>query len=200
VNNKIYVMGGEQPIALSVMEEYDPATDKWTKKANMPETRAELSAGVVNGIIYAIGGSLRCAVGVYNPVTDTWTQKSTVPSCLWGHSCNVVNGIIYVISGCPVGSWTGIPLVQAYDPLTDTWTKKADIPTPRVQFPSCVLGGKIYVIGGNKNWVSFAGVDGGFLSSVEIYDTGFIPEENTTSISPEAKIVETWGYMKTFNP
>jgi len=196
VNNKIYAMGGEQPSALSVVEEYDPATDKWTKKANMTTTRAEFSTGVVNGLIYAIGGTLDCSVEAYNPANDTWTRKSNVPSCRWGHSCSVVNGIIYVISGAPIGDLIGRPIVEAYDPLTDTWARKADIPTPRVQFPTCVLGGKIYAIGGSSFWVFAAGMMSGFLSSVEIYDTGFIPEENTTFISPQCKLVETWGYIK----
>jgi N-acetylneuraminic acid mutarotase len=41
---------------LAVVEEYDPVTDKWTKKVDMPTGRKYLSTSVVNGKIYAIGG------------------------------------------------------------------------------------------------------------------------------------------------
>jgi N-acetylneuraminic acid mutarotase len=59
---KVYAMGGfrakwqDWNLALSV-EEYDPATDKWTKKPEMPTARRLLSASAVKGKIYAIGGS-----------------------------------------------------------------------------------------------------------------------------------------------
>jgi hypothetical protein len=40
------------------VEEYDPATDTWTRKADMPTARDSLSTSVVNGKIYAIGGAM----------------------------------------------------------------------------------------------------------------------------------------------
>lgn len=40
----------------STVEEYDPVTDTWTEKVNMPTPRISLSTSVVNGKIYAIGG------------------------------------------------------------------------------------------------------------------------------------------------
>jgi hypothetical protein len=40
------------------VEEYDPATDTWTPKAGMPIARSMMTASVVNGKIYAIGGSI----------------------------------------------------------------------------------------------------------------------------------------------
>ena len=36
---------------------YDPETDTWTKGLDMPTPRVEFSASVVDGRIYAIGGS-----------------------------------------------------------------------------------------------------------------------------------------------
>jgi len=38
------------------VEEYDPAMDTWTRKADMPTARSALSTSAVNGKIYAIGG------------------------------------------------------------------------------------------------------------------------------------------------
>jgi N-acetylneuraminic acid mutarotase len=61
VNGKIYAIGGDlrgrgAPLSTSTVEEYDPATDTWTARADMPTARWGLSASVVNGKIYAIGG------------------------------------------------------------------------------------------------------------------------------------------------
>ena len=81
VNGKIYAIGGwdGDPIprkTFSAVEEYNPATDTWTKKADMPTARGWLSTSAVNGKIYAIGGSLGGGrfiniVEEYNPTTDT---------------------------------------------------------------------------------------------------------------------------------
>jgi N-acetylneuraminic acid mutarotase len=61
VNGKIYAIGGcigppQAPQPSSIVEEYDPVTDRWTRKADMPTARGFLSASAVNGKIYAIGG------------------------------------------------------------------------------------------------------------------------------------------------
>jgi N-acetylneuraminic acid mutarotase len=63
VNGKIYAIGGwtgdaEGEDALSTVEVYDPVTDKWTDKADLPTARGGLSTSVVNGKIYAVGGEI----------------------------------------------------------------------------------------------------------------------------------------------
>ena len=56
VNSKIYAVGGKAHDWLSIVEEYDPATDTWTTKTPTPTARGYLAIGVVDGKIYAIGG------------------------------------------------------------------------------------------------------------------------------------------------
>ena len=97
VDGKIYAIGGQKkeklqrPIGftyrlteLPTVEMYDPVTDTWTQKADMPTPRST-RACVVDGKIYAIGGEaiglLRGrkpwrlkTVEVYNPATDTWEK------------------------------------------------------------------------------------------------------------------------------
>lgn len=63
-NGRIYAMGGENSGTLfATVEEYDPGTDTWAKRADMRSTnpanpirRTGLATGEVNGRIYAIGG------------------------------------------------------------------------------------------------------------------------------------------------
>ena len=135
----------------------------WAKKADMPTARVNLSTSVVDGIIYAIGGSLNdssatSTVEAYDPKTDTWTKKADMPTPRRGLSTCVVDGIIYAIGG-----WSPpLSTVEAYDPKMDTWTKKADMPTPRGALSTSVVDGIIYAIGGNPG--------GTWLSTVEVYD------------------------------
>jgi N-acetylneuraminic acid mutarotase len=42
---------------VSTVEAYDPVTNTWATKADIPTPRGRLSTSVVNGRIYAIGGS-----------------------------------------------------------------------------------------------------------------------------------------------
>jgi len=92
--NKIYCMGGvtgmttvpyaDTEILLpaylwsTVNEAYDPATDTWETKAPLPSApNAQLTANVVDGKIYLLGGLTTQPVMVYNPATDTWNDSQT---------------------------------------------------------------------------------------------------------------------------
>lgn len=62
VNGKIYAIGGKPGSfaagsPLSIVEEYNPQTDIWTEKSDMPTARWGLSTCGVNEKIYAIGGT-----------------------------------------------------------------------------------------------------------------------------------------------
>ncbi|UCG59601.1 MAG: hypothetical protein JSU70_08800 [Phycisphaerales bacterium] len=62
VNGKIYAIGGARnykstATIFPTVDEYDPATDAWTIRAEMPTARQSLSTSAVSGKIYAIGGS-----------------------------------------------------------------------------------------------------------------------------------------------
>ena len=152
VNGKIYAMGGEAELKferapLSTVEEYDPATDTWTKKADMPTAKELHCASVVNGRIYVTGGRLLggpSTIEEYDPAIDTWVKKlDTLAQRAGWSSMNVVNGRIYLTTLVD-----RVIAVKEYDPSTDTWTRKADMPTSRALFSTSVVNGKIYAIGG----------------------------------------------------
>ena len=93
--------------SLSVVEEYDPESDTWTKKAEMPTPRYDCSASVVNGVIYVMGGIsgkfVLSTVEAYDPVTGMWEKKADLLTPRAGFSSVVVNGKIYVIGGYDIG-------------------------------------------------------------------------------------------------
>lgn len=124
-NNKIYCFGGlakagpmangmnREEVYLSSVEEYDPITNKWTKKADMLTGRAGLSASTVNGFIYVIGGQTASGEKVflnerpvslsivekYDPVMDNWIKISDMPTARYAITTAEVNGKIYVLGG-----------------------------------------------------------------------------------------------------
>jgi len=173
VDGKIYVIGGctSEPswIALSTMEAYDPATDTWTRKADMPTRRWSLGTCAVNGKIYAIGGSVSGGFSglnvleQYDPKTDTWTRKANMPTGVWGLCTCVVDGKIYALGGRP--GYFARNYVQEYDPATDTWTRKGDMPVGTSQMGSVQLGNKIVVMGGWEISNKYP------YTTVQIYDT-----------------------------
>ena len=125
VNDKIYAIGGghaQKDTPFGVTEEYDPATDTWTKRADMPTARAGLTTAIVNGKIYAIGGAVSynnfnlafSEVEVYNPALDEWEKGLDMPTARAWISSSVANGKIYVIGGrTPAAT---LSVVEEYTP------------------------------------------------------------------------------------
>ena len=211
VDGKIYAIGGgkgkksqvgagwvHSGKLLPTIEMYDPVTDTWTQKADLPVPRCSSnSTCIVDGKIYIIGGVAANrkqgrldSVDVYDPATDTWTEAKSMNHARAGASVSVVNGKIYVMGG--VG-WPQIPnhpgpflsSVEVFDPETNHWKEIAEMPTPKGFHTASVIDGKIYVIGGG-----FRGNDQfEYLSTVEVYD----PETDRWTQEPDMPIGK-WGH------
>jgi len=159
VNGQIYVIGGWAGKlgaigkALSTVEVYDPAQDRWTKGTEMPTSRWALSTSVVNDKIYAIGGTTVIGrkwatvsdVEVYHPATGKWTKESRMSSPRGWLSTSAVRGKIYAIGGASkymIGIWDAVLVstVEEFDTgfAVDT---KGKLPT---------LWGKLKVWQGGK--------------------------------------------------
>jgi hypothetical protein len=67
---------GEEGVAFMspVVDVYDPGTDTWTTAADFPTPRWDLTAAVVDGKIYAIGGQF----GEEADYPDNFSPVSTV--------------------------------------------------------------------------------------------------------------------------
>ena len=102
--------------------EYDPMSDVWVKKTDMPTATNSIGTCTVNGKIYAIGGSTNKIPGQgwtvlstlyeYNPATDKWEKKDDMPTARWALASAVLNGVIYA-----VGGWNqngSLPTLEAY--------------------------------------------------------------------------------------
>jgi len=160
VDGRIYVIGGSHASYparnhVRTVEVYDPSTDTWTQKGDLPRGIGAGFSSVVDAKIYVFGGyggSRR--VDAYDPSTDTWTTKSEMPTALHALSTSVLDGKIYAIGGYVPGvaGDPGVATVEVYDPATDTWTTAPDMPTGKWGPRTSVVDGKIYVIGGCRSW------------------------------------------------
>lgn len=129
VDGKVYVLGGEVSFAgplgarlVNAIEAYNPKTNTWRKRPDIPMPKCWFETAVVDNEIWTIGGydpnnGFRHidAVDVYNPIVNKWRkgQPLTVPKST---TAAVVNGTIYLLGGW-LDSRNSIfsPIVEAYD-------------------------------------------------------------------------------------
>jgi hypothetical protein len=77
VDGKIYVIGGAYDVLrLKTVEEYDPLTDAWVIRPDMPTGRSNLQVAASNGRIYAMGGFNVILLGIVEEYT---TSSATGP-------------------------------------------------------------------------------------------------------------------------
>lgn len=147
--------------------------DSWTAKSPLQQERAGLGVAVVNGKIYAIGGSPRSSQSTidvteeYDPVTDTWVFKEPMPTARESFAIATYYNKIYCIGGKQTnvtfenGVWVSsesfiLGVNEVYDPETDSWQLKSPLPVTNLGITASVVGDKIYVVGGdqsNELWV-----------------------------------------------
>ncbi|MEK7767669.1 MAG: hypothetical protein AAB368_15675, partial [bacterium] len=92
--------------SLALNQEYNPATDTWAAKASMPTARQALATAVVDGRLFALGGSNGSSLRVdqqYDPATDTWVTKAAMPTARYGLVAATVNRRFYAIGGIGAG-------------------------------------------------------------------------------------------------
>ena len=166
LDGEFYVVGGHKlGKALGAVQVYDPATDAWDTRADMPTPRSA-SACVLDAKIYTFGGSLKgnltdasAPIEVYDPATDTWDTRADMPTPRSYFGVHTIDDKVYVFGGDKECSCS----VEVYDPETDTWERRADMPTPRILASSFLVDGRVYVVGGYVP-------KGGPVSTVDVYD------------------------------
>ena len=106
-NNKIYAFI-TRASNTDVVEEYDPATDRWGPlMARMPTPRSAGAAGVHNNRIYVAGGEFQDArmlaafrvVEAFDPATNTWTTMPMMQFPRHGLAGGVLGNRLHLVSG-----------------------------------------------------------------------------------------------------
>lgn len=156
INGRIYVPGGwgngfSQSTAL---EMYDPATDSWTRLADLPFHVNHHATAVYQNALYVFGPedtALR-----YDPLSDAWTELAPMPENRYAAASAALGDHLYVIGGS--GSTSDL---LRYDPAADSWARLAPLLQAREHTQAVALDGQLYALGGR--WERG-------LNSVERYD------------------------------
>ena len=114
VNGKLYILGAygdNAPNGLAGwFNEYDPATDRWTKKPDIPMPVHHQAMVGYNGKVYVFGGGIMPTPGggnwfptnrswEFTPETNTWREIAGMPTRRGGGFAAELGGKIYVIGG-----------------------------------------------------------------------------------------------------
>ena len=176
VDGKLYVISGwGGGKAAGVNYEYDPASDKWTKKKSMPRPAHHPALATSNGKIYVCGGFVAPEkapiqiggawqpiedVWEYDPANDSWKELTPLPTKLGSAVAVEAYGKIHVIGGVttvegskapfftPMGSCNVLSTNYVYDPATEKWESRKPMAVPRNHAFAAAVNNKIYVIGG----------------------------------------------------
>ncbi|MGI8736460.1 MAG: kelch repeat-containing protein [Candidatus Eremiobacter antarcticus] len=106
---------------MGTVDAYNPTTNSWTPKASMPTPRQDMGVGVINGVLYAVGGVSTpgvdegsSAVEAYDPSTNSWTSKMSMPTARFGLAVPVVGASLYAVGG--FHEPTELNTVEEYQP------------------------------------------------------------------------------------
>jgi len=163
IGQRAYVVGGmtcqgENCSSLREVWEYEPAADRWTRRADFPEEITTPACFVLNGVGYVGTGyagplaasTLSTRLFAYDPQTDTWTQKADFPAAgryrAVGYS---LNGKGYLGTGIQSAGQTSAVVLRdmwEYDATANAWTRRPDFSgTARGAAVSFVLGTRAFV-------------------------------------------------------
>jgi N-acetylneuraminic acid mutarotase len=157
LGGKIYVPGGldagHNPT--KTLYRYNPATNTWTRKADLPRAGFGGVSAAIDGKLYVYvpygpdpyGPDPDAALYRYDPSTNAWTQRAQPPAFQRGAAVGVINGKMYLAGGMSAQNQL-LATLRVYDPASDSWTLKTPMPTARAVMTGRAIDGKLYVAGG----------------------------------------------------
>lgn len=116
IDGRLYVVGGRQALKqadgslrqvnVAALEVYDPAQDRWTTRAPMPQAQGGLAAAALDGRLYVFGGEqwvpeqkVFAEAWVYEPKRDSWTALPALPTPRHGLGAATLGSRIHVFGG-----------------------------------------------------------------------------------------------------
>lgn len=139
---------------------YDPTTNTWTRKADIPVNpgiRAFGSGAAFNGRVYVFGGyngsQYLETTWIYNPADNTWREGARMPAPRFGSAVGVAGEKIIVAAGFSPSGATNT--TWEYDPAADTYTVKAPMPLPEGRVHGVTVETEtrleVHVLGGSSS-------------------------------------------------
>lgn len=179
VDGRIYLFGGYTVAedgaerSLATVDVYDPATDSWSRGADIPVPVDDAASGVWRDSLVVLvsgwsDGDNVPLVQFYDPAADAWTRGTSVPGApVFGHPGTVVDdGIVYLDGVRTDGedtrfvmdstAWLGRMAPDA--PAEVDWRPLPPHPAPVLyRAASGTLGGLAVFVGGTATPYNFDG-------------------------------------------
>ncbi|MGH0124317.1 UNVERIFIED_CONTAM: hypothetical protein FKN15_032631 [Acipenser sinensis] len=200
LNNNVYVTGGSRGSRTNTWSttqtwKYDSQQGKWTTVAPMLRPRTNHTTAVLNGEIYAIGGTTLDFVEVehYDPYNDSWSLTGPTVKYVSNFTATGCMGKLYVIGSCAVKY--NVLAMQCYNPVIDGWSLIASPFIPKYLSSPCSvsLDGVIYLIGDNTKKVYMYDPDANMWQKVQLLHT---LHENGGMVVLGGRLFVTGGHWK----
>ncbi|HEY1784879.1 MAG TPA: kelch repeat-containing protein [Pirellulales bacterium] len=161
VDGKLFLFGGftEDLGASNQLDVYDPASDTWTRRKEMPTGVTHLNPAIDGNTIWLAGGfkgrhpgPVTDEVWKYDIAEDRWTAGPRLPEPRAGGGLAIANRKLHYFGGYKSDRQT-----DAADHWTlaldggagAAWQREADLPDPRGHVAAAALDGKVYALGGD---------------------------------------------------
>ncbi len=120
IGGKVYIAGGYEDDPLNTFtivaksSEYDPGTNAWSAKADMPAARWGAGSAVVNSRLFILGGTAggsgTATAFAYDPTGDVWSVKTEMTQMRKQATASAVGARLFVIGGTSSSSDFGVGL------------------------------------------------------------------------------------------
>ena len=165
-HHRLVVSGGNDDggIYLATVEVFDTSVShsQWLSATSLPVRCRLMSAAIVHGTLYLLGGSLGMQVlsVSFSALTQTdkpLAQWRTIPDAPQEYSMAIaVHGSLLTVGGSHDRQKSSA--INVYDQEKNAWNKVGNLPNERRDCACCLLtSGEILVVGGhdrNGNWTS----------------------------------------------
>jgi N-acetylneuraminic acid mutarotase len=162
VDGKLFVFGGfgdDGPLTSNYV--YDPASNVWTKRADMPRRLTHAGIAVDGHDIYVAGGYIGTGatgwaqqfgtteVWKYNVDSDTWTSFKALPKAVAGGGLVLLGRDLHWVGGNNNSRQDiGDHYILNLDNVNAGWQTSTPLPFGRSHLGVVALGGKIYAVAG----------------------------------------------------
>lgn len=155
IHGKLYVAGGKSATedCLKTLFVYDPVTNSWTRKADMPlkgchGVQANILGQLYVYTLYTGSPQEPRLFASYNPLTNKWVRRPIPEGVYQSYPVGgTINDRFYLTGGINTAGQFNRGL-EVYDPATRMWTRKSPMPTGRDNAFAEVFHGKLFVAGG----------------------------------------------------
>ncbi|XP_069473870.1 kelch-like protein 30 [Ambystoma mexicanum] len=200
LNNDVYVTGGSRGSCSDTWSTtqcwcFQMKKGKWQPITPMRRPRTNHASAILNGEIYAIGGTLldKVEVECYDPYSDGWAPISPALKYVSNFSATGCLGKLYLIGSCAI-KYNALTM-QCYNPVIDGWNVIASPFIPKyLSGPRCAtLHGLIYLIGDNTKKVYMYDPQANLWQKVQLLNS---LHENGGMVTLGGKLYVTGGHWK----